>query len=101
MGNTAVAIFAYKRPVHFLRVLRALAPQVRSRQLPVHIFLDGPKSDVDSRDVEACFRIASMYQEKCGFIVHKNACNQGLYQSLTSGVTEMFLQFQFRPTCKR
>lgn len=94
MGNTAVAIFAYKRPVHLLRVLRALTPQVRSRQLPVHIFLDGSKSDVDSRDIEACFRIASMYQEKCGFVVRKNACNQGLYKSLTSGVTEMFMQFQ-------
>ena len=94
MNNTAVAVFAYKRPVHLLRVLRALTPQVRSRGIPVYIFLDGPKSDLDAPKVESCFSIAQIYQEKYGFVVHKKSFNHGLYMSLTSGVTEMFKQFQ-------
>ena len=67
---------------------------MRSRGIPVHIFLDGPKSDIDAPKVESCFSIAQIYRGKYGFVVHKKSFNHGLYMSLTAGVKEMFKQFQ-------
>lgn len=94
MSNTAVALFAYKRPIHLLRVLRALTPQLLGRDIPVHIFLDGAKGASDSPLVDDCFRISLIYNNKFGYSIHRNPVNLGLYVSLTEGITLMFEYYQ-------
>ena len=42
MADAAVAVSTYKRLVHLLRILRALAPELELKRIPVHIHLVAP-----------------------------------------------------------
>lgn len=89
MSSTAIAVFAYRRPAHLERVLRALQVQLQETPLPVHLFLDGPRQAQDAAAVGACATVAKEVGASLDIRVHASAANRGLYRSITEGVTAM------------
>ncbi|MFM7549454.1 MAG: glycosyltransferase family 2 protein [Cyanobacteriota bacterium] len=86
MTHTAVAVFAYRRPVHLARVLRALRVQLKVTPLPVHLFLDGPRGDDDLPAVQGCRNVAEQAARGLELQLHAATVNRGLYSALTEGV---------------
>lgn len=87
MISTAIAIFAFRRPQHLARVLASLTQQIRPCSLPVHLFLDGARNDADREAVAATRQTAESFNERLPLFVHTSANNQGLYESLTGGIS--------------
>jgi putative methyltransferase (TIGR04325 family) len=87
MINTAIAVFAYRRPLHLCQVLRALRTQLLESPLPVHVFLDGPRTPFDDRAVAECGRVIENVMAGTTFQIHQSPDNLGLYRSLTQGVS--------------
>lgn len=87
MNRTAIAIFAHRRPQHLAQVLESLTQQTRPCYLPVHLFLDGPRNDTEREAVAATRQTAESFNERLPLFVHTSANNQGLYESLTGGIS--------------
>lgn len=87
--NTAICIFAYKRPDHLKRVLDALAANAPAACLPLIVYVDGAKGVADKASVAETTRVA---QQARGFLsveVRSSPENLGLYRSLTGGISEV------------
>jgi len=54
---------------------------------PIHLFLDGPRQDEDLDAVRACRAVAEDIAAHSVLTIHSNPSNQGLYCSITRGVT--------------
>ena len=87
MSSTAIAVFAFRRPSHLTRVLRALQLQLRQTPLPVHLFLDAPRGERDAAAVSACRNVAEQVAGSIDLRLHIALVNQGLYRALTEGVS--------------
>ena len=87
MSSTAIAVFAYRRPSHLTRVLRALQLQLRQTPLPVHLFLDAPRGEWDAAAVSACRNVGEQLAGSIDLRLHTALVNQGLYRALTEGVS--------------
>ena len=96
MSNTAIAIFGFRRPNHLLRVMRALLVQLQARpcQIPVHVFLDGPRSSDDLQRVADCRALADQFSNTHGWAVSASDKNKGLYESIYSGVSSLFDEYE-------
>mgnify|MGYP003846099977 CR=1 FL=1 len=53
-----IVVFAYNRPNHLLRCLNSLLTNPESAESSLHVFVDGPKSDLDKEVVNQCVNIA-------------------------------------------
>jgi len=84
-----VALFTYKRPEHTKATLKALVRNTLARQTDVHIFSDGPKTEVDRAAVEEIRRIANGVTGFSSVKVIERERNLGLANSIISGVTEL------------
>ena len=87
--NTAICIFAYKRPDHLKRVLDALAANAPAACLPLIVYVDGPRGVSDQASVAETTRVA---EQATGFVsveVRSSPENLGLYRSLTGGISEV------------
>ena len=89
MSSTAIAVFGYCRPQHLIRTLRALQFQRRNLPLPLYLFLDGPRGLDDLSAVQDCRNVANHFKSSYGCHLMISESNQGLYRSLTSGVSEV------------
>jgi hypothetical protein len=87
MTATVIAVFAFRRPRHLAQVLDSLLQQTQGCTLPVHLFLDGPRSLADRSAVEATRQVAAHYQDRLLLTLHASAVNRGLYDSLTQGIS--------------
>ena len=94
MRNTAIAIFGYRRPDHLRRVLESLMAQQGVPLPPIHLFLDGPRSDQDVHAMLACRAIAESFADHCDLTLEASPVNQGLYSAITRGVTAMLNRFE-------
>lgn len=94
MTDTAIAVFAFKRPHHLARVLQSLGHQSSPCDLPIHLFLDGPR-DLDDHDAVAATRqTADSYAERLRLIIHASPVNRGLYHSLTGGISAVLAEHE-------
>jgi glycosyltransferase involved in cell wall biosynthesis len=84
-----IALFTYKRPEHTKATLEKLARNTLASQTELHIFSDGPKTEVDCVAVEA---VRGLIKDISGFAsvrVVRRDKNLGLANSIISGVTEL------------
>jgi hypothetical protein len=93
--ETAIVVFAYKRPDHLGRVFQALALNPNWSSYPLRIYVDGPKSAADE---DAVSRVISLSRDFVqdhhdAFIIARSE-NFGLYRSLTTGVSECLVDFE-------
>lgn len=94
--QTAIAIFAYKRPAHLSRVLKALEPQLKNEHqgIPIFIFIDGPRSSADEDAVRQTRQVAYGFSEARSSTIYASDINKGLYSSLTEGVSAVLREFE-------
>lgn len=84
-----IALFAYRRPSHLRRTLEALAANAGADESELHIFVDGPKTSRDTRDVRLTREVARGAEGFRRVVVREAPINQGLSHSIISGVTMM------------
>lgn len=92
--NTAICIFAYKRPAHLKRVLDALAANPPAAGLSLVVYVDGPRGEADQAAVA---EVVAVSQQATGFLsaeVRPRSENLGLYHSLTSGISEVLSVYE-------
>lgn len=88
-----ILVFAYKRPVHLKRTLDALAHNHLVALLPIRIYVDGPRQPSDEHLVHHVAHIASQSTSFASVEIIQRPKNLGLYNSLTSGITEAMQQY--------
>lgn len=89
MTAPAIAIFAYCRSAHLSKILHSLQRQTIQTALPIHLFLDGPRSSKEAVDIHACRMVAQEFSGVFNLTIHASTVNRGLYDSLTSGISEV------------
>ena len=89
MGSPApIAIFAYNRPAHIERALRALSRCPELAVSPITIFCDGPKSDAGREKTDATRKTVRDVAPAHAKIVEREQ-NFGLAKSIRTGVSEL------------
>ena len=86
-------MFAYNRPNHLVRCLNSLLTNPESSESSLHIFVDGPKSDLDEELVEQCVKISQGIDGFKSLKVVVNDENLGLARSIRKGVTSIFKDY--------
>lgn len=84
--QATIAFFAFNRPEHAARSLRALAANSGAAKSSLHIFVDGPR---DAEEVERVQSVRDVARQTQGFAevqVHAADANQGLFSAITGGV---------------
>jgi len=94
MTPVAIAIFAFRRPQHLERVLQSLSQQTPQSDLPVYLFLDGPRATADEYAVAATRLAAESFRERLGLTVHSAPVNRGLYRSVTEGISAVLSEHE-------
>jgi len=91
--STAIAVFAYRRPEHLMHVLDALAAQSNGCSLSVCLFLDGARSPAEDAAIAATRQVADNFQDRLSLQLFPSELNQGLYTSLTQGISAVLTSF--------
>lgn len=82
-----VLIFAYRRSSHLLRCWQSLARNPEALKTELHLFLDGPKSSSDHKQVEETRAEAKRINGFKKIHYHIREKNLGLSQSILKGVS--------------
>jgi acetyltransferase-like isoleucine patch superfamily enzyme len=90
----AVAIFGYNRPRHLERALMSLSRCGGLERLPIHIFCDGPKGELDRESVAQTCEVADRWAADWRATVHRAETNRGLAASITGGVDALLTDFE-------
>lgn len=93
MAPAPIALFTYNRPDHLRRTLAALRENALARESRLYLFSDGPKGIEDAAAVEGVRRIVKHVEGFADVIVREQSTNQGLAQSVLSGVTGLVEQY--------
>jgi len=90
-GRAPIGLFAYNRPAHVVRALRALARCPELADSPITIYCDGPKSGADdaARARIAEKRRAVRVLAPAHARVVEREANLGLARSMRAGVSEL------------
>jgi len=91
-GTSPIGLFAYNRPEHLARALRALARCPESATAPLVVFCDGPKHEAGRARVEETRRVARELAPPHARIVEREH-NLGLAASMRSGVGALCEEF--------
>lgn len=92
MSFAPVAVFAYRRPAQFQKMLETLQACEGFEQTPIVIFVDGPRGDEDKPDVMLVREIAASLKHPNVRLVFAEK-NRGLRASITAGVTDVVKEF--------
>lgn len=87
-----IAYFAFNRPQHTARTLAALSANPQAASTDLHVFVDGARDARDQAAVDEVLRIARAASGFASVSVHAAASNQGLYRSITQGVSQVIAQ---------
>lgn len=90
MSDTAVVLFAHRRPQHLQKVLDSLAASGGSSDLSLHIYCDGPRSEGEQADCEAVRAVARGARGFGALRVLARPRNLGLARSVVTGLDETF-----------
>jgi hypothetical protein len=88
MGAAPIAVFAYNRPAHVARALRALARCPELAASPVTVYCDGPKSPEGREKTDATRKTVREVAPRHAKIVEREE-NLGLARSIRTGVGEL------------
>ena len=93
--DTAIALFAFNRPIHLQDCLSSLSKNDNFDSIECHIFVDGHKSQADIVAQEQIFRVIMEFQHQFKNIsLHKNGRNLGLRESIRKGVSKILKEFE-------
>jgi putative methyltransferase (TIGR04325 family) len=92
--TTAIALFGWKRPHHLHQVLQSLSVNREIAGLPLYIFLDGPRNDVDQSECDLCFKIADKFDSALSKQIIRSTTNLGLFNSVIQGVSLVLQQYE-------
>lgn len=92
--STAVCVFAYKRPNHLKQVLDSLASNPEAASLPLIVYVDGPRGELDQAAVTEVAKVAKLAAGFLSVEVQIRTKNLGLYQSLTFGISEVLAKYE-------
>ena len=84
-----VALFAFNRPNHLTRTLKALANNTLALNSDLHVFIDGPKSPVDQVKVMEVERVVAEIEGFNRKRLIKREKNLGLAESIVCGINEI------------
>lgn len=87
-----IAYFAFNRPQHTARTLAALSANPEAASTDLHVFVDGARDADDRAAIDEVLRIAGTIGGFRSVTVHASAANQGLYRSITQGVSQVIAQ---------
>lgn len=88
-GKTPVAFFAYNRPAHTERALRALAACEGVRECDLYFYADGPKDAAAEPAVQATREVLRRWATELGAKLIEQPRNRGLAPSIAAGVTDL------------
>ena len=90
MGSSPVGLFAYNRPAHVARALRALARCPELATSPLVVFCDGPKTDATDVTREKIAETRRTIRELAPTArIVERELNLGLAKSMRAGVSEL------------
>ena len=90
----AIVCFAYKRPSHFKKCLNSILENKESREIPLIVYVDGPKNNSDQKERS---KVIDLVKEIKGFKkikLKERKSNFGLYLSLTKGISETLERYK-------
>ena len=88
-SSPGLVVFAYNRPSHFKSVIEQLSQTSGIKDFDLYIFIDGPKTDSDSRKVNEVRLIAESVNFTKSLLITSSTTNKGLANSVISGVSEV------------
>lgn len=83
-----IICFAYKRPYHFEKCINSILLNKESKEIPLIIYVDGPKNNADKKGRDNVLRFAKNIKGFQSVEIKERKYNLGLYLSLTNGITE-------------
>ena len=92
MAPAPIIVFAYNRPAHLQRTLKALAANELAAKSPLTIYCDGPKNVPDPA-VDATRYVARQAKGFASVTVIEHENNRGLASSIIHGVTSTLNEF--------
>ena len=92
--QTAIGIFAYKRPAQLKKLLESLLRCQRVDECSVHIFCDGPKKPEVTPQTGEVLSIAREAAEPLKAEIHASKENLGLARSMSGGITALAEQYE-------
>ncbi|MCM0758032.1 glycosyltransferase family 2 protein [Sporomusa sphaeroides DSM 2875] len=98
--NAPIVLFVYNRPQHTRLTLEALQKNILAEETELYIFSDSPKitgnDEKDAKTIELVAEVRNVIRRFTGFKkvnIREQECNQGLANSIISGVTEIIHQY--------
>ncbi len=89
-----VALFAYCRPNHLEKSLRALQADLLASKTPIYIFCDAPANDRDILNCKEVKRVANSAQGFRSIQIIERPYNFGLAKSIIDGVNFVLEQYE-------
>lgn len=89
-----VVLFAFNRPDHLRRTLRALAANDLAAESHLTIFCDGPRSDAEAQKTKAVRNVAKSAQGFASVSLVEREKNFGCAASVIDGLTRMFEKYE-------
>lgn len=93
-SRTAICVFAYKRPDHLRSCLSALLENDEARGLDLRVYVDGPRQLSDADVHQKVLSVCNEPWPFSEFKVIQRESNEGLYKSLTSGISETLCDYE-------
>ena len=90
----AICIFAYKRPNHLRTCLSALLKNEEARDLDLRVYVDAPRLVSDRDAHRKVLRVCDQPWAFSNIKVILRETNAGLYDSLTSGISETLCDYE-------
>jgi len=87
--NSPIAVFLYNRPDKSYKCLKSLSQNHHFNDSHLYIFIDGPKSTTDKRQIENVKKVVADFEFKNLKKVHVSNHNKGLAQSIFQGVNKI------------
>jgi len=92
-SRTVICVFAYKRPDHLRACFSALLKNEEARYLDLWVYIDGPRQLSDEFVHQKVLNVCKEPWPFLGFKLIQRESNQGLYKSLTSGISEALCDY--------
>lgn len=89
-----IVVFAFNRPDHLRRTLRALAANDLAAESRLTIFCDGPRSDAETQKTKAVRNVAKSAQGFASVSLVEREKNFGCAASVIDGLTRMFEKYE-------
>ena len=86
MTPAPIAFFAFNRPDHAARTLRALAKNPEANATTLHAFVDGPRHAGEEATVQQVRDVVTNARGFAATHLHAAPTNLGLFESITRGV---------------